>query len=103
MRMKLTPADVLAIRDRHSHRGTLRRLRRLYLPRRESQDVARTPMTQPLDWTKLMPCEGCGLARECFACADGWRCKRCRPKNWSAPPSAEAWLRLHGGWRPFKR
>ena len=60
-------------------------------------------MSSPLTWTKLMSCAGCGLARECFACEDGWRCKRCRPKNWSAPPSAEAWLRLHGGWRPFRR
>src|SRR5437899_7101201 len=59
-------------------------------------------MSSPLTWTKLMPCQGCELARECFACADGWRCARCRPKDWTPPP-AEEWLRSNGGWRPFRR
>ena len=52
----------------------------------------------PLDYTKRMPCQGCGFARNCFACEDGWRCARCRPKDWTPPPSASAWLAAHGRW-----
>jgi hypothetical protein len=54
--------------------------------------------SEPLTWTKLVACAGCKLARECFACVDGWRCTRCRPKGWQPPPDASEWLRAHGGW-----
>jgi len=44
-----------------------------------------------LDWTRKRPCKGCREVREVFACDDGLRCGRCRPKGWT-PPDALAWL-----------
>ena len=59
--------------------------------------------SEPLTWTKLTRCAGCGLAREAFACLDGWRCRRCRPRGWQPPPDASEWLRMHGRWQPTKK
>ena len=45
-----------------------------------------------LDWTRKRECNRCGIERECFACYDGLRCRKCRPRNWSPPPDAVQWL-----------
>ena len=50
-------------------------------------------MTVLLDWTRKRYCKGCKVERECFACPDGLRCIRCRPRHWT-PPDAAQWYVL---------